>query len=124
MIGRGLVNNNDLAERDLKSFVESVGDSRLSVRVTDKQKVANQFIENCKIFKPEDGFHFFIRIETDLGMRGEFIEINPANNGAGIIQRDKFGDNNKIIEAASLTKDSESWIYKSKRFKVEIKLMN
>lgn len=124
MIGRGVVNTNGLAERELKSFVDSVGDSRLSVRVTDKQKVANQFIQNCKIFKPEEGFHFFIRIETDLGMGGEFIEINPANNGSGIIQRDRFGENNKIIEAASLAKEHESWIYKSKRFKVEIKLMN
>ena len=121
MVGRRLRNSDSFAERDLKAFFESVGDARLTVCVTDKLKVASQLIENCKIFTPREGYKFFVRIETDLEMNGEFLEINPGNNGCGVIQRDKFGDTNKILDEAVLIKVKDSWFFKSNRFKVELK---
>lgn len=123
MVGRRLRNSDSFAERDLKAFFESVGDARLTVCVTDKLKVASQLIENCKIFTPLEGHRFFLRLETDSGMKGEFLEINPGNNGCGVIQRDKFGDTNKILDEAVLIKVENSWFFKSSRFKVEIKLI-
>jgi hypothetical protein len=106
----------------LAAMVEALGkQAKPDVRVTRLANVDVQNLRRCSIFTPEQGFHLFVKLETQSG---EWVEITPNNDeenaGAFVVYENSGGDIRRIVAGSPIVRTSDGWVIESRAYRVEI----
>ncbi|KPB39364.1 hypothetical protein ALP12_200050 [Pseudomonas savastanoi pv. phaseolicola] len=106
----------------LAAMVEALGkEAKPDVRVTRLANVDVQNLRRCSIFTPEQGFHLFVKLETQSG---EWVEITPNNDeenaGAFVVYENAEGDIRRIVAGAPIVRTADGWVIESSAYRVEI----